>query len=384
MDLRYGQIRSHERVLDLRRGVLERHVEWCSPAGAAIRLHSTRLVSLQRRSIVAIRYRVEPVDTDVRIVVQSELVANEELPPQSADPRVAKTIEHALTAVEQHGEGLRALLVHRTEESRLQMAAIMDHRVEAGHELTTEIGLRPDWARATMSTRLACGERFELTKFVAYGWSSQRSVQALRDQVSSAIVSALDAGWDGVVAEQEDALEEFWDGADVEIDGPVEIQQAVRFGVFHSFQAAARAEQRAVPAKGLTGPGYDGHAFWDTEMFVLPLLSATAADAAADALRWRHSTMDLGDGAGEDAAARRRGLPVADDPRARSARRTGRPAPPRSTSTPTSRSLQPGTSGGPATRTSSATVPCRYSSRPPGCGWRWAMRARTSGSTSTA
>ena len=68
-------------------------------------------------------------------------------------------------------------------------------------------------------------------------------------------------------------------------------QQAVRFGLFHVLQAGARAERRAMPAKGLTGPGYDGHAFWDTEGFVLPLLTYTAPSAAADALRWRHTIL---------------------------------------------------------------------------------------------
>ncbi len=95
------------------------------------------------------------------------------------------------------------------------------------------------------------------------------------------------------MAEQSDYLAEFWDGADVEIEGDPASQQAVRFGLFHVLQAGARAEQRAIPAKGLTGPGYDGHAFWDTESFVLPVLSATAPKAAADAVRWRHSTIDL-------------------------------------------------------------------------------------------
>ncbi|HEV2771744.1 MAG TPA: glycosyl hydrolase family 65 protein, partial [Thermoleophilaceae bacterium] len=73
--------------------------------------------------------------------------------------------------------------------------------------------------------------------------------------------------------------------------GDPEIQQAVRFGLFHVLQAGARAEGRAIPGKGLTGPGYDGHAFWDTESFVLPVLTYTRPEAARDALRWRHATL---------------------------------------------------------------------------------------------
>ncbi len=293
LDLRYGEVVEHERVLDLRRGVLERVVDWRSPAGRRIRLRSSRLVSLNRRSLLAIRWSVEPVDATLRLVAQSELVANEHTPPQSQDPRVTAAIENALEAVEHGGAGLRAMLLHRTRSSNLQMAAAMDHVITAPDVCTTELATFPDWARVTVSTQVDPGQQLEITKFVTYGWSSQRSVPALRDQVSAAIVSALDAGWETVVAEQEQVLEEFWAGADVELDGPVAIQQAVRFGIFHAFQAAVRAEQRAIPAKGLTGTGYDGHAFWDTESFVLPLLIATAPDAAADALRWRWSTRDL-------------------------------------------------------------------------------------------
>jgi alpha,alpha-trehalose phosphorylase len=67
----------------------------------------------------------------------------------------------------------------------------------------------------------------------------------------------------------------------------------VRFALFHTLQSAARAEKRAIPAKGLTGDGYDGHVFWDTESYVLPVLAYTAPDAVRDALLWRHSTLDL-------------------------------------------------------------------------------------------
>ncbi len=75
------------------------------------------------------------------------------------------------------------------------------------------------------------------------------------------------------------------------MEGDAQIQQAVRFALFHVLQAAARGENRAIPAKGLTGTGYDGHSFWDTESYVLPVLTFTAPEAVASALRWRHRTL---------------------------------------------------------------------------------------------
>ena len=90
----------------------------------------------------------------------------------------------------------------------------------------------------------------------------------------------------------------------------------MRFALFHTLQAGARGERRAIAAKGLTGPGYDGHTFWDTETFVLPVLTYTAPHAARDALRWRHATLRLGPRAGQAAGIEGRGVSLADDRRA--------------------------------------------------------------------
>ena len=106
--------------------------------------------------------------------------------------------------------------------------------------------------------------------------------------MTGALALGRPTGWDGLLAEQRGYLDDFWAGADVVVDGDAEIQQAVRFGLFHILQAAARAEHRPIAAKGLTGPGYDGHTFWDTETFVLPVLTYTHPDAVADALYWRY------------------------------------------------------------------------------------------------
>lgn len=292
-DLRYGRLLHHERILDLRAGVLRRVVEWSSPAGQIIRVRSTRLVSFTQRAVLALRYEVEAIGDPARVVLQSELVANEDVPSGSADPRMAAALDRPLEAEQHMVEGNRSLLVHRTKLSQLRMAAAADHLIECDTQQNSHTFVEPDWSRTTVGSHLQPGQRVALTKFVAYGWSSERSVPALRDQVDAALSAVLHTGWDGLLAEQREYLTEFWDGADVELDGDPSVQQAVRFGLFHVLQAGARAEGRAIPAKGLTGPGYDGHAFWDTESFVLPVLTATAPKAAADALRWRQSTVEM-------------------------------------------------------------------------------------------
>lgn len=292
-DPRYGELRAHERVLDLRAGTLSRSVDWRSPAGQSVRIRTVRLVSFTQRSIAAICYEVEPVGDIARLIVQSELVANEDLPPTRDDPRVAAALASPLEAEEHHHSHDSALLVHTTRRSRLRVAAGMDHVVEAPERVEVTTESHPDWARTTVACELRPGQVLRVVKFLGYGWSSQRSRPALRDQVHAALAAARFTGWDGLVQAQRAYLDEFWDSADVRVDGDPELQQAARFALFHVLQSGARAERRPIAAKGLTGTGYDGHVFWDTEMFALPVLTYTLPSAAGEALRWRHATLDL-------------------------------------------------------------------------------------------
>ncbi|MGW2700338.1 glycoside hydrolase family 65 protein [Streptomyces sp. NPDC001340] len=291
-DLRYGRLVAHERVLDLRRGVLERTVEWTSPAGSTVRVRSTRLVSLTQRAVAAVAYEVEAVGRRSRVVIQSELVANEQLPGSNGDPRAAMALQSPLEREDDLAAGNRLRLVHRTRRSGLRVAVAADHVVTGPERTTTRSESGGDVARLTVTSVLEPGQTLRVEKLVAHGWSGTRSLPAMADQVDAALAAAAHDGWQGLLDEQRAYLDDFWSGADVEVDGDEEIQQAVRFALFHVLQAGARAEQRAIPAKGLTGSGYDGHAFWDTEMFVLPVLTHTAPEAVAEALRWRYNTLD--------------------------------------------------------------------------------------------
>ncbi len=290
-DTRYGVLHEHERVLDFRAGTLSRKVEWTAPTGRTVRVTSTRLVSFTQRAVAAICYEIEPIDRPARIVLQSELVANESMTIAAKDPRMGATLESPLVGRLNAADQARVVLVHETRTSALRVAAAMDHLLDCPAHADTGVESSADLGRFTVAARLQPGQRLRLVKFVAYGWSGQRSEPGLRAQVDAAVAAARHTGWDALLAEQREYLDEFWARADVELDGDPEIQQAVRFGLLHVAQAGARAERRAIPAKGLTGSGYDGHAFWDTEVFALPVLTYTLPDAAADALRWRYDIL---------------------------------------------------------------------------------------------
>ena len=295
-DVRRGTLDSHWRRLDFRAGTLERGVEWTSPAGRRIRLRSTRIVSFTHRAVAAVRYRVQAIDAPTEVTVVSELLANEPLPITHDDPRVQDLLSEPLEAVEGAGDGGAATLVHRTRRSGLATAVAMDHRVSGSGrtEASVETDVEPsgDRARTTVRASLEAGATLEIFKAVGHEFSPDLSTAALRDRAEAAVGDAMRVGWEALVADQRTRLDEFWDCADVRVDGPRRLQQAVRFALFQVFQASARMELRSVPGKGLTGSGYEGHTFWDFEAFVLPVLTSTLPHAAEQALRWRHSVLD--------------------------------------------------------------------------------------------
>ena len=249
--------------------------------------------------------------------MQSELVANEDQPAPSGRPAGRRPVlDQPLEAV-----AARARRARRAAAAPHPGQRAADGRRRWTTRSTSPAGSRSgptprdDWARTTVICGLRPGQRLRIVKYLAYGWSSLRSRPALRDQVAAALASARYTGWDGLLDAQRQYLDDFWDSADVEVEGDPDLQQAVRFGLFHVLQASARAERRAIAGKGLTGPGYDGHAFWDTEGFVLPVLTYTVPHAAADALRWR--ALHPGPGPRPRGRARPagRGVPVAHHPR---------------------------------------------------------------------
>ena len=186
-EVRYGDLRSHERVLDFRDGVLRRTAEWISPTGKLVRISSTRLVSFAQRTVAAILYEVEPLREAVPVTVQSELLADESLPALSGDPRGATALASPLVSQFNGADGVRGLLVHTTKMSGLTVGAAMDHVVDGPPDTESTIESFADLARLTVTATVAPGKPLRVVKLLGYGWSSERTVPALQDQVEAAV-----------------------------------------------------------------------------------------------------------------------------------------------------------------------------------------------------
>jgi alpha,alpha-trehalose phosphorylase len=279
LDLASSRVVRFERVLDMRAGVLLREVEFETSCGRRVLVRSRRLASLVDRHVIAIDYEVVAIDGDARITVSSELVTH--APEQTADdPRRGKGFaEKVLAPVSAHAEGDRALLLLATRNSGLELAVGMAHVVDA-EAVATAAG---DGAGVVVAAELAAGESLRLSKFVAYDWGET----ARPELVERALNRAVTIGYEAFESEHREVVEGFWARSDVEIEGADDVQLAVRFNLFQLLQATARTEGLGVPAKGVTGRGYEGHYFWDSEIYVIPFLAHTTPEWARQLLEFR-------------------------------------------------------------------------------------------------
>ncbi|MGY1706553.1 glycoside hydrolase family 65 protein [Geodermatophilus sp. SYSU D00697] len=291
LDAREVDPQVHERTLDLRTGTLDRRVRWTTPSGTSVEVSSRRLVSLAERSVCAVRYEVRVLDGPAHVVVRSDLAAGEVTPTgvENDDPRVAECLDEAFEPRAQIGNATGGALVERTRRSGITVAAAVGHQVDGGRVRTH---VDEQHVVTTVAADLLPGEGITIVKAVGYSWSYDAGSDSVLGEASAALSSALDLGWEGLLAGQRAALDELWASADVEVDGDPELQQALRYAVFQLHCSAACISRAPVGAKGLTGMGYSGHTFWDVEGFVLPALTLLRPESAARLLRWRSATLD--------------------------------------------------------------------------------------------
>ncbi len=308
LDLALSRVAGYERVLDMRTGTLERSLTWHTQAAGRVEVRSRRMVSFEHKHLAVITYSVTPLDDDVELTLRSLLIdrqtetgplgttteAGAEALAEGAefDPRRGEDLSGALTPA-LHGvteEGERLYLAHNTLASRLSVAVMASHSLQGG-EAEKSFSLSPRRAEASFVVRAQRGRTVTLTKLVAYHDGDVTQIDELLSAAERTLQRAEAVGADGLYAEQRAWLEAVWQDADVLVPGQPAVQQAVRWNLFQLLQATAKADGRGVSAKGVTGSGYSGHYFWDTEIYVLPYLIHTWPEAARNALLLRHSML---------------------------------------------------------------------------------------------
>ena len=287
-----SRLLSYERMLDMRAGLLERSVTFRTARGAVVSLKSRRLVSLHWRHLAAISYEVTLVSGQAELAIASELVTHLPRPKGSDDPRVGvRMTDSALEPITQTCDGTRIVLELRTRSSAIGLACGMEHHIDTQLRHSVESSVEEDEGRVVFFLDAEPGIPARVTKLLGYHHADHASAGDLVRRVNRTLDRADGDGFERIAQIQRERLDAFWEQSDIAIEGPGDIQQAVRFNLFQVRQASARVEGHGIAAKGLTGRGYEGQYFWDTEIYVLPCLTYTQPHVARRLLRFRYEML---------------------------------------------------------------------------------------------
>jgi alpha,alpha-trehalose phosphorylase len=279
-----GKVLDHERTLDFRSGLLTRRVDWESPAGKRVRIVSRRLVCLQRKHVAAVDYAVTPLDAACRLRLVADVDADVANLQAGDDPRVGSAVTGPNLRLVERQVGERDVLVlQRTHNSGFLLAtATATTLAGAGLPVALDSGHAFD-------VDAAPGQAVVLHKYIVYASSRDMDEADVAPFARAELARAGDAGFEALAAEQAAYLQAFWDEADVVIEGDDALQQGVRFNQFHLLQSAGRDGRTNIAAKGVTGEGYEGHYFWDTEIYVFPFFLFSRPEIARALLQYRYN-----------------------------------------------------------------------------------------------
>ncbi|GLK16489.1 glycoside hydrolase family 65 protein [Herbiconiux flava] len=293
----------YSRRLDFRTGVLERVVEWRTPSGKRVLIRSRRLVSFTDRHLAVIDYEVTMLDSDASVLISSQILnrqdrVDEYTPVAGAggagigDPRKASSFSERvlLPRFKWIHEG-RYVLGYRAANSGMTLAVGAEHHLETANEWDESAQIDDDIAKQVYRVRAKAGQRIRLVKTIAYHTSSTVPTSELADRANRTLDRIRETPIEEVFARQEEWLADFWRRSDVVIPGQPAVQQAVRWNIFQLAQSTARTDGGGIAAKGVSGSGYGGHYFWDTEIYVLPFLTYTSPQVARNALRFRQGML---------------------------------------------------------------------------------------------
>lgn len=307
-----SDIEAYERSLDFRDGILRRRVIWRTPGGQRVQVDTTRCVSMTERHLAVFSIELTMLEGSAPIAITSSLINRQDGTDEYAAPPVAPRHSGGVQDPRQAGgfdervmiprlsraHGDRLALGFEARRSQMTVTAVADHVVRAPADSSTMTHASEDWTRWTIQCNAAAGDTVRVDKFVSYHSSRGVDPGELADRCDRTLQRAASMGREAIHATQRAWFDAFWDRSDVvvteradvsgRLDGdPVALQQAIRFNLFSLAQATARSDGQGVAAKGVSGSGYEGHYFWDTEIYVLPFLTFTSPDVARNVLQFR-------------------------------------------------------------------------------------------------
>lgn len=278
---------SYERSLHMDHGFSERKVHWCSPSGKEIKLHFRRVVSFTNKELFAVELNIEPVNFSGKIKIVSHVNGDVSNYTNPNDPRVAAGHAKRLSVIDCGVQGDYLYVEDQTMVSALRVACVTRHDWSDNWEVET----RTFATGGSVTAVAALTEPLSITK-----WNVYTDTLRHKDSLAAHGISLQDSlrqmTFDQLLQQQQTYLDAFWKTSDIVIDNDQRLQEGIRFNLYQLLQSAGRDEHSNISAKGLSGEGYEGHYFWDTEIYMFPVFLMTSPELAKQLLLYRYSKLE--------------------------------------------------------------------------------------------
>lgn len=291
-DMLSGEVLDYERNLSFKEGVLKRSIVWRSPKGKEVEIYIERMTSLVNKHLAAIHYKVTPLNFNGKLTLISLLDGDVKNLTAENDPRVGSGFTGRVLSVEKALiDNTLGALIQKTHNTKFSLACAMEH------ELLTEENYEIESFKNDLNVGIAFSVRGEkgkavgLNKYIAYTTSRDFAEQEVLNNAVDEVKNGKVAGFERLRIMQLEFLKKFWFKTDIEIKGDELLQQAIRFNMFHLLQSVGRDGKTNIAAKGLSGEGYEGHYFWDTEIYILPFFLYNNPDISRKLLEYRYSIL---------------------------------------------------------------------------------------------
>lgn len=291
-NMRTGQLLEYKRLINMKEGILKRSLIWQSPKGKQIKLETERIVCLQRKNLAAVKYKVTPLNFDGNIKIISEIDGNLKYSSMEKDPRIGSGLEEgAFYTVDAFVKADTAALLQRTKKTMITVACVAGGVIKTQCSFSTDKYVKENSVGLEYHVKGQKDKEIVYTKYIVYD-ASCGTQESILDNSFNVLKNAVKQGYNRLKEEQYEFLSDYWYRSDIEITGDVSLQQAIRFNLFHLLQSVGRDGKTNISAKGLTGEGYEGHYFWDTEMYVIPAFLYSKPSISRKLLEYRYSTLD--------------------------------------------------------------------------------------------
>jgi alpha,alpha-trehalose phosphorylase len=285
-----GQVYRAERILDMKKGRTERHIHWCSPQGKEVEIRIRRLASFTQLPLFLIDYSVTALNFQGNLRFVSTHRGDVKNYSNPGDPRVAAESFRHLLPVRSKAEGTASFIVSETSTSGILICTAVDHAIEGGRGITLSTEVSPEGAKTQIGGVLGAGKTLRLLKYAIFTDSLRR--EDCEEAAGEELRRAIETGPGSIYSSQEEYLKKFWESAFLEIDGDEKLSDAVKYNMYQLLQSAGRDDKGSMAAKGLSGEGYEGHFFWDTEMYIEPFFILTQSSIGRDLISYRYAILD--------------------------------------------------------------------------------------------